>query len=35
MEPGIRRELTRLYREDILALQELIGRDLGGWMAES
>jgi Sulfotransferase family len=29
-----RKELTDAYREDILELQDLIGRDLSGWLSE-
>jgi hypothetical protein len=32
IDAEIRRQLTEGYREDILKLQELIGRDLSGWM---
>lgn len=32
MKPETRRYLNELYREDILKLQELIGRDLSSWM---
>jgi hypothetical protein len=31
LDPNIRASLTKGYREDILKLQELIGRDLGHW----
>jgi len=31
---GARRELAEAYREDILGLQDLIGRDLSGWLDE-
>jgi Sulfotransferase family len=30
--PEVRRQLTDSYREDILRLQELIGRDLSAWL---
>lgn len=30
--PELRRELTEYYREDILQLQDLIGRDLSAWL---
>lgn len=33
LDPALRRELTLRYREDILGLQDLIGRDLSGWLA--
>jgi hypothetical protein len=33
MNPEFRRELTRRYRDDLLGLQDLIGRDLSPWMA--
>jgi hypothetical protein len=34
--PGeVRREFAQTCREDILALQDLIGRDLSGWLGES
>ncbi len=32
LDPALRRELTGKYREDILGLQELIGRDLSHWL---
>ena len=32
LDPEIRRQLTRGYREDILRLQDLIGRDLSHWL---
>jgi hypothetical protein len=32
LDPALRRELTLQYREDILGLQELIGRDLAHWL---
>ncbi len=32
LDPALRRELTESYREDILHLQDLIGRDLGHWL---
>jgi hypothetical protein len=28
----VRRQLTYSYKEDILRLQELIGRDLSAWL---
>jgi hypothetical protein len=34
LDPELRRRLTRLYRDDILGLQELIGRDLSAWVAD-
>jgi hypothetical protein len=34
LAPEVRRELVSLYREDVLRLQELIGRDLSGWLGE-
>jgi hypothetical protein len=30
--PEVRRQLTDSYKEDILRLQELIGRDLSAWL---
>jgi hypothetical protein len=33
LDPGLRRELTGKYREDILRVQDMIGRDLSGWLA--
>jgi hypothetical protein len=33
IDPGTRAWLTRRYRDDILATQELIGRDLSHWLA--
>ena len=32
MRPEVRRRLVQVYREDILALQDLIGRDLSRWL---
>ena len=32
MPPQLRRRLTDFYREDILDLETLIGRDLGAWL---
>jgi hypothetical protein len=32
VQPEVRRQLIRLYREDILKLQELIHRDVSGWL---
>jgi hypothetical protein len=32
--PEVRRQLTDSYREDILRLQELIGRDLSAWLED-
>ncbi len=32
LDPSLRSELTLRYREDILGLQELIGRDLSHWL---
>jgi hypothetical protein len=32
MDPFVRKKLTEIYHEDILALQKLIGRDLSGWL---
>jgi Sulfotransferase family len=34
MDEGIREELTEAYREDILKLEGLIGRDLSGWLGQ-
>jgi hypothetical protein len=34
LDPELRRELTGRYREDILKLQDLIRRDLSGWLAQ-
>ena len=33
LDPEIRRQLIDFYREDILRLQDLIGRDLSAWLA--
>lgn len=33
-QPEVRRQLRALFREDILALQDLIRRDLSAWLAE-
>jgi hypothetical protein len=32
LTPEIRARLIDVYRDDILKLQDLIGRDLGGWL---
>jgi hypothetical protein len=32
--PEVRRQLTHSYREDVLRLQELIGRDLSPWLKD-
>ncbi|MCL6548413.1 MAG: sulfotransferase [Alicyclobacillus sp.] len=32
MDPNIRRELAAFYRDDILELQDLLGRDLSHWL---
>ncbi len=32
LSPQVRRQLVEVYREDILKLQDLIGRDLSGWL---
>jgi hypothetical protein len=32
LDPEIRQRLTNMYREDILKLQDLIGRDLSHWL---
>ena len=32
IDPGLREDLTRSYKEDILKLQELIDRDLSAWL---
>jgi hypothetical protein len=32
LDPGTRARLLELYRPDILALQDLLGRDLSGWL---
>jgi hypothetical protein len=32
LDPEIRARLTEDYREDILKLQDLIGRDLSHWL---
>jgi hypothetical protein len=34
LTPQVRRQLIGVYREDILKLQVLIGRDLSGWLEE-
>lgn len=34
LDPELRRELTKQYLDDILKLQDLIGQDLSGWLAE-
>lgn len=34
LEPGLRRRLTELYRDDILELQKMIDRDLSAWLAD-
>jgi hypothetical protein len=35
MDPALRRRLIDVYRSDILALQDLLERDLSGWLAPS
>jgi hypothetical protein len=35
ISPEMRRELTELFREDTLRLQDLLDRDLSGWLPES
>jgi hypothetical protein len=32
LSPDLRRELTTIFRDDIVNLQKLIGRDLGHWL---
>jgi hypothetical protein len=32
LEPQARRRLVGLYREDVLRLEDLIGRDLSAWL---
>jgi hypothetical protein len=32
LDPGLRHELTEFYRDDIIALQGLLGRDLSSWL---
>ena len=32
LEPALRADLTLGYREELLRLQDLIGRDLGHWL---
>ena len=32
LDPEVRAELMEGYREDILRLEELIGRDLSAWL---
>ena len=32
LSPEERQQLIELYREDILKLQDLVGRDLSGWL---
>ena len=34
LDPEVRRELAEAYREDVLRLQGLIGRDLSAWLGE-
>jgi len=34
MSPQMRRKLAEIYKEDIESLQELIGRDLSGWVTD-
>ena len=31
LDGGVRRQLAALYRDDILALEKMLGRDLSGW----
>ena len=35
LDPQIRRQLLPVVRDDILALQDLIGRDLSAWLTAS
>jgi hypothetical protein len=35
LDAGLRRELTLQYREDILELQTVIGKDLSGWLEDA
>ena len=35
LSPALRKELVSLYRDDILKLQNLTGRDLSAWLSES
>ncbi len=32
LDPEVRQRLVELFREDVLALQQLIGQDLSGWL---
>ncbi|MBX5436492.1 MAG: sulfotransferase [Alicyclobacillaceae bacterium] len=34
MDPEVRRELQQFYRDDVLALQDLLGRDLTHWLKD-
>ncbi len=34
LDPSLRRELTAFFREDILRLEKIIGRDLSAWLRE-
>ena len=34
MPEGVRERLTEAYREDILKLQKLVGRNLSGWLSK-
>jgi hypothetical protein len=34
LEPGLRRQLTDEFREDIEELASFLDRDLGGWLAD-
>jgi hypothetical protein len=34
LDPGLGSKLDAIYREDILALQDHLGRDLSGWLGE-
>jgi hypothetical protein len=34
LDPGLGSKLNAIYREDILALQDHLGRDLSGWLGE-
>jgi hypothetical protein len=33
MDPELHRKLRAIYRDDTLALQDLLGRDLSAWLA--
>lgn len=35
VDPALRRDLSQMYRADILELETMLGRDLSGWLAQT